>query len=196
MSNTAIQAQEHWAQKNGVKLFLYEKHTGSPENKPAIVFVHGSSMAGQATFDFKMPGRPYASALDYFAEKGFDAWCVDMKGYGRSDKTRNVNCDIANGVDDLAAATHYITQTRGTRKFMLYGNSSGALRVAALPRATPSAWRGLHSMQWCGPAQAAPRSPSARKNCRSFKAPTAGRSTARLCVRCSRATASSARKKT
>ena len=38
--------------------------------------------------------------MDWFAEKGFDTWCVDMEGYGRSDKSRDVSCDISNGADD------------------------------------------------------------------------------------------------
>ena len=37
--------------------------------------------------------------MDYFAGKGFDCWCVDMEGYGRSSKERDINCDIANGAD-------------------------------------------------------------------------------------------------
>ena len=100
-----IAATEHWTHKGDVRLFLWEKHRGdSAEPRPTIVFVHGSSMASQPTFDLQVEGRPYSSVMDYFAERGFDAWCVDMEGYGRSDKHRDINCDIANGVDDLAAA--------------------------------------------------------------------------------------------
>ena len=37
---------EHWTHKGGdVRLFLWEKYVGSPEGKPAVLFVHGSSMA-------------------------------------------------------------------------------------------------------------------------------------------------------
>jgi hypothetical protein len=39
--------------------------------------------------------------MDWFAERGFVCWCVDMEGYGRSDKSRDIFCDIANGADDL-----------------------------------------------------------------------------------------------
>ncbi|NBT33816.1 MAG: hypothetical protein EBT13_18445 [Rhodobacteraceae bacterium] len=34
---------------------------------------------------------------------GYDAWCFDCEGYGRSDKTRPVNANVACGADDLAA---------------------------------------------------------------------------------------------
>ena len=72
-------------------------------------------MASQPTFDLTVPGRPDSSVMDWFARRGFVCWCVDMEGYGRSDKTRDIYCDIANGADDLAAATDYIAQTRGVR---------------------------------------------------------------------------------
>jgi pimeloyl-ACP methyl ester carboxylesterase len=127
-TGSKITGQEHWTRKGDVKLFLWEKRAAKPQG--AVLFVHGSSMASQPTFDLKVPGRAHSSAMDYFVERGFDAWCVDMEGYGRSDKTRNINCDIANGADDLAAATDYIINTRGTRQFLVYGISSGALRAA------------------------------------------------------------------
>src|SRR4026209_181360 len=107
-----MKATEHWTRKGDVKLFLYNKTSGKTE-RGTVLFVHGSSMASQPTFDLQVPGRPYSSVMDYFVERGFDAWCVDMEGYGRSDKKRDINCDIANGVDDLAAASEYITKTRG-----------------------------------------------------------------------------------
>ena len=53
----AMGAAEHWAHKGGVRLFLREKFVGTP----AIMFVHGSSMASQPTFDFTVPGRPDSS---------------------------------------------------------------------------------------------------------------------------------------
>jgi len=75
--------------------------------------------------------------MDYFVEKGFDTWCVDMEGYGRSDKKRPINFDIANGVDDLEAATDYIQKTKGVSQFLIYGISSGALRAALFAQRFP-----------------------------------------------------------
>jgi pimeloyl-ACP methyl ester carboxylesterase len=154
-ASVTITGVDHWATKQDVKLFLFEKHAGVPGNKPVVLFVHGSSMSSQATFDMKMPGRPHAasaSAMDYFVEKGFDAWCVDLEGYGRSDKSRDNNCGILNGVDDLVAATDYIAKTRGTQKFMLYGNSAGAIRAALFSQRCPErvARLALDAFVWTG----------------------------------------------
>jgi pimeloyl-ACP methyl ester carboxylesterase len=148
----AITAHDHWTKKGDVNLFLFEKHAGVAGNKPAVLFVHGSSMASQPTFDLQVPGRPHSSAMDYFIEQGFDTWCVDMEGYGRSDKKRNINFDIANGVDDLVAATDYIAKTRGIRKFLVYGISSGALRAALFAQRCPErvARLALDAFVWTG----------------------------------------------
>ncbi len=121
--------REHWARKGDVRLFLWEKPAVS--HVPArgtILFVHGSSMASQATFDLQIPGRP--SAMDHFAGLGFDTWCVDMEGYGRSDKSRDINSDTATGAEDLLAAADHIRDVRGAERLLLYGISSGALRAA------------------------------------------------------------------
>ena len=125
------QGTEHWAHKGEVRLFLWRKSAVERRNaKGTILFVHGSSMASQPTFDLHVPGRPDSSAMDWFAARGFDTWCMDNEGYGRSDKQRPINCDIPNGADDLAAGTEYILQTTGASKLLVYGISSGALKAA------------------------------------------------------------------
>ena len=138
---TEVTGQEHWTSKKTgdgeVRLFLWEKYVASPAGKPALLFVHGSSMASQPTFDLRVPGRPDSSVMDWFATQGFTCWCVDMEGYGRSDKARDISCDIANGAADLEAATDYILATRGIRSFLTYGISSGALRAALFAQRHP-----------------------------------------------------------
>ena len=90
--------------------------------------------------------------MDVFARLGYDTWCVDMEGYGRSDKRRDINCDIANGADDLAAATEYIAQTRGVDSVLMYGISSGALRAALFAQRHPERVRrlALDAFVWTG----------------------------------------------
>ena len=162
---------EHWTRKGDVKLFLWEKRAADPKaERGTILFVHGSSMASQPTFDLKVPGRPYSSVMDYFAERGFDTWCVDMEGYGRSDKKRDINCDIANGADDLAAATDYIIKTRKTKHFLVYGISSGALRAALFAQRHPERVKRLvlDAFVWTG--EGSPTLAERRKKLPEFRA--------------------------
>lgn len=148
-----ITGQEHWTKKGDIKLFLWEKYAGKPGGKKGtVLFVHGSSMGSQPTFDLQVPGRPHSSVMDYFVTQGYDTWCVDMEGYGRSDKHREIKYDIANGADDLEAATGYIMKTRGVKKFLIYGISSGALRAAMLAERRPERVQriALDAFVWTG----------------------------------------------
>jgi pimeloyl-ACP methyl ester carboxylesterase len=148
-----IVGREHWTRKGPVRLFLWEKAAGSaPGPRGTILFVHGSSMASQPTFDLQVPGRSDSSAMDCFARLGYDTWCVDMEGYGRSDKHREINANIAEGADDLAAATDYIRAARGVDSFLMYGVSSGALRAALFAQRHPARVRrlALDAFVWTG----------------------------------------------
>jgi len=151
-----MNGQEHWTTKKTadgpVRLFLWQKAPSGAKARATILFVHGSSMAGQPTFDLQVPRRPFSSVMDWFAERGFDTWCVDMEGYGRSDKKRPINCDIANGADDVTAAAEHIEKSTGAKKLLLYGISSGALRAAMFAQRHPErvARLALDAFVWTG----------------------------------------------
>jgi len=146
-----MKGTEHWIKKGDVKLFLWRK-AGSDTSRGTLVFVHGSSMASQPTFDLHVPGRPYSSVMEYFAARGFDTWTLDNEGYGRSDKSRPINFDISNGADDLAAASDYVMKNSGGRKLLLYGISSGALKAALFAQRHPErvARLALDAFVWTG----------------------------------------------
>jgi pimeloyl-ACP methyl ester carboxylesterase len=132
-----VTGTEHWTAKRAgaesVKLFLWRKRLRDPSaggpRRGTILFVHGSSMASTPVFDLQLPGRPQSSTMDWFARLGYDTWCLDCEGYGRSDKSRPVNADISCGADDVAAASEYVMKENGGGKLLLYGSSSGALRA-------------------------------------------------------------------
>jgi pimeloyl-ACP methyl ester carboxylesterase len=149
-----IRGEEHWTNKGSdVRLFLWNKHAGDPSGPAGrILFVHGSSMASQPTFDLQVPGRADSSVMDFFAARGYDTWCVDMEGYGRSTKTRDNNAPIAYGADDCFAAASYIEKLRGTRPLLVYGISSGALRAALFAQRHPAmvGRLALDAMVWTG----------------------------------------------
>lgn len=137
-SDTDVVGEEHWTRKGDVRLFLWEKRAPAAKQvKGTILFVHGSSMASQPTFDLDVPGRPDSSVMNWFAKRGYDTWCVDMEGYGRSDKHRDIPCDISNGSDDLEAASRYIIEKRGSGPLLVYGISSGALRAGLFAQRNP-----------------------------------------------------------
>jgi pimeloyl-ACP methyl ester carboxylesterase len=170
---TRLAGTEHWTNKGDVQLFLWNKCAVDPAKSiGTILFVHGSSMASQPTFDLHVPGRPDSSAMEYFAREGYDCWSVDMEGYGRSTKTRDNNAPISYGADDCRAAALYIEKLRGPRPLLVYGISSGALRAALFAQRNPEmvGRLALDAMVWTG--QGSPTLAERRKRLPEFQSKT------------------------
>jgi len=165
-----MQGKEHWTRKGDVKLFLWQKAAAAGAPKGTVLFVHGSSMGSQPTFDLQVPGRPHSSVMEWFAERGFDTWCMDNEGYGRSDKSRPISCDISNGADDLDSGTGYILQRSAAKKLLVYGISSGALKAALFAQRHPErvARLALDAFVWTG--EGSPTLAERRKRLPEFQA--------------------------
>jgi pimeloyl-ACP methyl ester carboxylesterase len=158
-----VVGSEHWTIKRAdgqnVRLFLWRKsdrNASSQRLRGTILFVHGSSVSATPVFDLQIPGKPEASTMDWFARLGYDTWCVDCEGYGRSDKSRPVNADVSCGADDVAAASEYIMKQNGSRKLLLYGASSGALRAGLFAQRHPDRVDrlALDALEWTGDGSA------------------------------------------
>jgi pimeloyl-ACP methyl ester carboxylesterase len=159
-----VQGTEHWTSKpagaDNVKLFLWRKQLRNPPatdprgnaRRGTVLFVHGSSVSATPVFDLQIPAKPEVSVMDWFARLGYDTWCVDCEGYGRSDKWRAVNADVSCGADDLAAASEYIMKHNGGQQLLLYGASSGALRAGLFAQRHPERVRrlALDALVWTG----------------------------------------------
>lgn len=159
-----VTGSEHWTVKpvgaEQVRLFLWRKQLkhrdttdgGSDLRRGTILFVHGSSVSATPEFDLQLAGKPDASIMDWFARRGYDTWCVDCEGYGRSDKSRPVNADVSCGADDLAAASAYILQRSAQKQLLLYGVSSGSLRVGLFAQRHPERVQrlALDALVWTG----------------------------------------------
>jgi pimeloyl-ACP methyl ester carboxylesterase len=132
-----IVAEDHWARKGDVKLYIYRKHLADGgHDKPVLFLVHGSSFSGRGGFDLQVPGRSDYSMMDAFAAWGFDVWTMDHEGYGLSSRTGS-NSDVHSGAADLQAALPVVEQVTGRSSVMMYGQSSGALRAGVFAMQAP-----------------------------------------------------------
>ena len=134
----AIAAREFWADKNGVRLWVYRKrvNTAAPSPNGVLFLVHGSSYSGKTMFDLSVPNRTDYSFMDHFARLGFDVWTMDHEGYGHSDRTSS-NSDIASGAEDLNIAMGVIERETGQARAAYFGQSSGALRAGLFANLYP-----------------------------------------------------------
>jgi pimeloyl-ACP methyl ester carboxylesterase len=132
-----IVAEEYWASKDRVKLWVYRKYSGpSSARRPLLFLVHGSSYSGKTMFDLQVPERTGYSFMDHFVRLGFEVWTMDHEGYGHSERTSG-NSDIASGVDDLKVAMAVVAKVSGQTRAAFFGQSSGALRAARFANVHP-----------------------------------------------------------
>ena len=135
---------EHWVTKNHadgpIRLFAWEKFDPSFEGQfvGTVLLIHGSSMASTPSLDLQMPGHASEhSLMDFLARQGYDVWCFDCEGYGRSDKSRDSKFFVSDGADDAAAVAEYIWNLRSRERLLIFGVSSGAIRAAMLAERHP-----------------------------------------------------------
>ena len=153
-----VVGREHWAIKKvpgqDIRLFMWNKRLAEPTApaKATVLLVHGSSVSSTPVYDLAVPGRDDASLMDWLARLGYDVWCFDCEGYGRSDKSRPVTADVAMGADDLEVVSEAILRLSGSQQLMVYGSSSGALRAALFAQRQPQrvARLLLDAMVWTG----------------------------------------------
>jgi len=133
-------SSEYWAQKGGVKLYMFRKRSTPPargENpRPVLLLIHGSSNSSRSSFDLATPGKGEYSVMNTFAQLGYDVWTMDHENYGRSSQTQS-NSDIASGVKDIQAGMEVIARETGRKRVHLFGESSGGLRAGAYAMAEP-----------------------------------------------------------
>jgi pimeloyl-ACP methyl ester carboxylesterase len=102
-----------------------------------VLFVHGATYNAESGFDVPLGG---VSWMDYIAQRGWDVYAMDVRGYGRSTRppqmsqppTENspiVNTDVA--VRDLGAVVDFILARRAVSKINLVGWSWGTAIMGA-----------------------------------------------------------------
>ncbi len=182
---------EHWTTKGDVKLFLWNKAQGrSGQDRGTILFVHGSSMASQPTFDLQVPGRPDSSVMDWFAARrattpGASTW----RATAAPTKDRDINCaDLLRRRRLLTPPRPSSPKLRGAAPAPRLRHFVGRAARGDVRRAPSRAGRApcLDALVWTGEGwlTLAER----RKKLPEFQARTAARSTAPSCTRSSTAT--------
>ena len=173
-----VAGTEHWTIKRAdgqsVKLFLWRKSLRRPSAQPmrgTVLFVHGSSVPATPVFDLQIAGKPEASTMDWFARLGYDTWCVDCEGYGRSDKSRASERGrlLRRGRRRGRVGIHHQAKRRREITVVRRLVRRDCAR-ACLRNGIPIACSASHSMRSCGPATGVPRLAERKKRLAEFRA--------------------------
>jgi len=123
----------------GIHLYVRNKHLDGRDSfagERIVLFVHGATYPSETVFDIDLPGGSWA---DLVAQKGYDVYLVDVRGYGGSTRPAAMDsppadnaplATTAEGVRDVGSAVDFILKRRGASKLNLVGWSWGTTIMA------------------------------------------------------------------
>ncbi len=138
-----------------------------------VLFVHDAAYPAESSFDLKLGG---VSWMDYIAGRGFDVYLVDLRGYGKSGRPREMltnpaaNPPLVRGteaLDDIVVTVETILARRKIQKLSMIGQSWGATLVATYASQNPDRVERLvlYAPQWVShtlaPAESGASAPGA-----------------------------------
>jgi pimeloyl-ACP methyl ester carboxylesterase len=130
----------------GIRLYVRNKR---PEDltefrsEKTLLFVHGATQPAEATFDLPLEGLSW---MDYIAQRGWDVYLVDIRGYGASTRPPEMDQPAANNppvattdvaVRDVNSVIDFILRRRSVSMINLMGWSWGTVIMAAYAAGYP-----------------------------------------------------------
>jgi pimeloyl-ACP methyl ester carboxylesterase len=147
------------ASDTGIEIYVRNKHpvgmtTFAPER--ALLFVHGSTYPADTAFDLPLGGTSW---MDYIASRGFDVYLLDVRGYGKSTRPKEMsekpeaNAPIvrtSTAVNDVGSVVDFILKRRDIARLDLLGWSWGAAMMATYAAQDPNKVERLvlYAPQW------------------------------------------------
>src|SRR4051794_40361679 len=123
----------------GIEIFVRNKRPADmtsfrPER--TVVFVHGATYPAHTAFDLKLGGLSW---MEYIASHGYDVYLLDLRGYGKSTRPKEMSDDpkanppIVRGdtaVKDIGTVVDFVLARRNISRVNLLGWSWGTTLMA------------------------------------------------------------------
>lgn len=130
----------------GIEIYVRNKRpadmaTFRPER--TVLYVHGATYPASTAFDLKLGD---VSWMDYIAARGYDVYLLDLRGYGKSTRPKEMSQDakanppIVRGetaVRDISAVVDFILKRRNIPRVNLIGWSWGTTLMATYTTQNP-----------------------------------------------------------
>jgi pimeloyl-ACP methyl ester carboxylesterase len=131
---------------SGIELYVRNKRPADmtafrPER--TLLYVHGATYPASTAFDLKLDGLSW---MDYIAARGYDVYLLDLRGYGKSTRPKEMaedpkaNPPIVRGdtaVKDIGTAVDFILARRNVPRLNLMGWSWGTVTMATYTTQNP-----------------------------------------------------------
>jgi pimeloyl-ACP methyl ester carboxylesterase len=130
----------------GIEIYVRNKRPADmrafrPER--TLLYVHGATYPASTAFDLKLDGLSW---MEYIAARGYDVYLLDLRGYGKStrpkemDEDAKANPPIVRGdtaIKDIGAAVDFILARRNIPRLNLMGWSWGTVTMATYTTQNP-----------------------------------------------------------
>jgi pimeloyl-ACP methyl ester carboxylesterase len=123
----------------GIRIYVRNKRPADMTTFRAdrtVLYVHGATYPASTAFDLPLGGTSW---MDYIAARGYDVYLLDLRGYGKSTRPKEMsekpeaNAPIVRGdtaVKDIGAAVDFILKRRNIARLNLLGWSWGTTLMA------------------------------------------------------------------
>jgi pimeloyl-ACP methyl ester carboxylesterase len=130
----------------GIEIFVRNKRPANLSKYTpgrTLLFVHGSTYPAHTGFDIPLGGQSW---MEFIASHGYDTYCLDVRGYGRSTRPKAMEEPAQNNppvartpdaVKDITAVLDFILKRRNIGKLNLLGWSWGCTLMATTAIANP-----------------------------------------------------------
>src|SRR5437868_9412927 len=118
----------------GIEIYVRNKRPANMTSfrpEQTVLYVHGATYPAETAFDLKLDGLSW---MEYIAARGYDVYLLDVRGYGKSTRPREMDDKpeahgpIVRGdtaVKDISAVVDFILKRRGLARLNLIGWSWG-----------------------------------------------------------------------
>ena len=123
----------------GIEIYVRNKRPADmasfrPER--TVLYVHGATYPSSTAFDLQLDGMSW---MDYIAARGYDVYLLDLRGYGKSTRPKEMsdkpeaNAPLVRGdtaVKDISSVVDFILKRRNIPRVNLLGWSWGSTLMA------------------------------------------------------------------
>jgi pimeloyl-ACP methyl ester carboxylesterase len=123
----------------GIEIYVRNKRPANMNSfrpERTVIYVHGATYPASTAFDLKLDGLSW---MEYIASRGYDVYLLDLRGYGKSTRPKEMSEDGKNNppivrndtaLKDIGTVVDFVLARRNIQRVNLLGWSWGTALMA------------------------------------------------------------------